>query len=153
MPYVITTDGYVHFGASHTVVIHPWNLRDGNNTYSVLDKQTVGLTNNAFIIETVDDLTNLNFSANGATGSDGLKGTTTLAQLQASYWTQPCNFAQIKSVDLEGKTWATIGVATTPFTGSYNGQNHSISKLSYTTGTAESGLFGVIKNATSLISC
>jgi len=86
-------------------------------------------------------------AANGAGGSAGLKGTTTLAQLKTSYWTQPCNFTQISAIDLTAKSWSTIGIAATPFTGSYNGQNYSISNLSYTTGTAESGLFGVIKDA------
>ncbi|MDD4434468.1 MAG: hypothetical protein PHN48_12415, partial [Parabacteroides sp.] len=152
VPYVITTDGFIHFGASQTVVVHPWNLRDGNNTASVLDKQTDGLTGNAFIIETADDLTNLNLAANGAAGSEGLKGDGTLfsslAQLTASYWTQPCHFVQTK--DIVPVVYANpIGTDTAaPFTGSYNGVEHSIAGLEVAGNTKVSGMFGAFAGTT-----
>ncbi|MFA5617945.1 MAG: Ig-like domain-containing protein, partial [Syntrophorhabdaceae bacterium] len=129
-PYVITVDNLIHFGASQTVVVHPWNLRDNNNDPDVLDKQTAGLTTNAFIIETAEDLTNLNLAANGAAGSEGLKGTTSLDDLKAYYWTQDCNFIQTK--DIAAVSFANPIGDTTAFTGTYNGQNYNLAGLTIT---------------------
>ncbi|MFA5637234.1 MAG: Ig-like domain-containing protein, partial [Anaerovoracaceae bacterium] len=123
------------------------NLRDGNNTVAELAKVTTGLTGNAFIIETKDDLTNLNLYANGALGSDGLKGTTTLAQLETAYWTQPCNYVQIADIALTD-TWVTVGNTAKPFLGTYNGQGYNITDLGITAASDDVGLFGVVGNAT-----
>ncbi|MCK9466610.1 MAG: Ig-like domain-containing protein, partial [Thiopseudomonas sp.] len=144
-PYVITVDGFIHFGTTkQTVVVHPWNLRDDNNTPTVLDKQTTDLTTNAFIIENVADLTNLNLAD---LTSAGLKGTTTLDDLITSYWTQPCNFVQTADIALTD-TWVTVGNTAKPFLGSYNGQGYNITGLGITAASDDVGLFGVVGNAT-----
>ncbi|MGI6444892.1 MAG: Ig-like domain-containing protein [Candidatus Ozemobacteraceae bacterium] len=106
---------------------------------------------NAFIIETPADLTNLNLYANGADGSDGLKGTTTLAQLETAYWTQPCNYVQTADIELPG-TWVTVGNTAKPFFGTYNGQGYNITELAISADSNDVGLFGVLDNATGKIS-
>ncbi|MDD3509574.1 MAG: Ig-like domain-containing protein, partial [Parabacteroides sp.] len=151
VPYVITTDGFIHFGNKHKVVVHPWNLRDGNNTASELAKVSSELTTNAFVIETVDDLTNLSFSYIDVTAlkGDANNVESTLAELTAYYWTQPCNFVQTKNIDVTVTFANPIGTATAdPFKGSYNGQNYTIADLNITGNTTYAGMFGVVDGAT-----
>ncbi|MGI6444884.1 MAG: hypothetical protein ACOX2I_04130 [Candidatus Ozemobacteraceae bacterium] len=141
VPYVITTDGFIHFGDKHKVVVHPWNLRDGNNTASELAKVSSELTDNAFVIETVADLTNLSFSDINATA---LKGDGTLysklEDLKGSYWTQACNFVQTKDIDTV-TLLKPIG-DTDAFRGTYNGQNNTVSNLAVTGNASYAGMFG-----------
>ncbi|MGI6444885.1 MAG: Ig-like domain-containing protein [Candidatus Ozemobacteraceae bacterium] len=146
VPYVITTDGFIHFGAQHKVVVHPWNLRDGNNTATELAKVSSELTANAFVIETAADLTNLSLSDINATALKG-DGTlySTLEDLKGYYWTQACNFIQV--ADVSAVIFANPIGDTTAFTGTYNGQNYTVASLAVTGNANYAGMFGLFTGA------
>ncbi|MCK9466637.1 MAG: Ig-like domain-containing protein, partial [Thiopseudomonas sp.] len=147
VPYVITTDGFIHFGVQHKVVVHPWNLRDANNTATELAKVSSELTSNAFIIETAADLTNLSLSDINAIALKG-DGTlySTLAELKGYYWTQACNFIQIANI-ADPVTFVNPIGDTTAFTGTYNGQNYTVSSLAVTGNANYAGMFGLFTGA------
>ena len=58
------------------------------------------------------------------------------------------NYKLTADLDLSGETFPGIGTATHPFTGRFDGQNHTISNVNVTvSGTDSVGFFGVIKGA------
>ncbi|MGI6444891.1 MAG: Ig-like domain-containing protein [Candidatus Ozemobacteraceae bacterium] len=146
--YVKTNDGLIYYSAPQALVVHPWNLLDNSVFAKTTGEGAIDFAAgaNAFVIETAADLTNLNLSANGTSGSDGLKGTTSLEDLQAAYWTQPCRFVQTK--DIGTVTFANPIGDTTAFTGTYNGQNYNITSLEVTGNATYAGMFGLIDGAT-----
>ncbi|MGI6444889.1 MAG: Ig-like domain-containing protein [Candidatus Ozemobacteraceae bacterium] len=146
--YVKTNDGLIYYSAPQALVVHPWNLVNNDVFAKTTGEGAIDFAAgaNAFVIETAADLTNLNLSANGTSGSDGLKGTTSLEDLQAAYWTQPCRFVQTK--DIGTVTFANPIGDTTAFTGTYNGQNYNITSLEVTGNATYAGMFGLIDGAT-----
>ena len=93
--------------------------------------QGEGTAESPYLIQTVEDL-----------------------QLFASnYSNSSAYFLQTADIDLKNQEWVPIGNTSNPFTGNYNGGNHTISGLKITTNQVNStgegaGFFGVVKDAT-----
>ena len=62
-------------------------------------------------------------------------------------WGLDKHYIQVESFEIITYSWEPIGSVSKPFTGSYNGQGHSIKNLSIITGSSEEyiGLFGFIE--------
>ncbi|TCO70631.1 ZmpA/ZmpB/ZmpC family metallo-endopeptidase-related protein, partial [Marinisporobacter balticus] len=58
------------------------------------------------------------------------------------------SYILLKDIDLENEEWMPIGSSTTPFTGTLDGNDHSIKNLKITGNTHESrGLFSIAKDS------
>lgn len=72
---------------------------------------------------------------------------TTAAQLQQIRQNLGGNYVLANDIDLTGINFEPIGNASTPFTGSFNGNGHTIKSLKIQTAGKDIGLFGATKNA------
>ena len=59
---------------------------------------------------------------------------------------QGANFRLTTSINVAGEEWIPIGTDANPFRGSFDGDGHTVSGLTHTTGGNDVGLFGVINS-------
>ncbi|MGI6444878.1 MAG: Ig-like domain-containing protein [Candidatus Ozemobacteraceae bacterium] len=140
-PYVKTAYGAktLHTHAPRKAVVHPFNLENNNDG---IEKTVAELDiSNRFVIANAKDLLSLSHA------------------VAPTYWAivydnndlplyRSENFIQIANIDLTSTPWAPVGNAATAFTGTYNGQNYTISNLSVSAGPGGTGMFGVLSGAT-----
>jgi len=134
--------------------------------YKMIETETAGIFSVIIphtVTTNVDLVKNARFAigtpfASGSGTQDSPFGIETADQLDAirgDYLGTPGNgyyFIQIADIDMSETDYATdwipVGDATTPFCGSYDGQNYTISHLTIVSATSDTALFGVTHSAT-----
>ena len=77
----------------------------------------------------------------GGPGGPGVTG-------EFSDWTLGSSYRLMRSITLPAGNWTPIGNTTTPFTGTFDGNDFTISGLRITGSSPTQGLFGAVNNAT-----